>query len=311
MNRKTLKSKIAVISCFAVFGVFGIGVSAAEITEFAENKVPIEDLMETYDVETGEIATESLGDITLKDNVNEGYIGIGEVENQLEIGISPYSIIGQDNRVRVTKYTSAPYRYIGMIQYGPEDGAGNKGTGFLVGPSLVLTSARYVYDKHIGIYEEDIYFAPGSSASSDTYGRYKAKAIHVPSAYITSKKGDENYRKYDYALVELEFPVGNQTGYFGYRINAVEYPYSVNVNITGYGSDGDMYKDTGKATMQTNNYLMNYTIDTVDKTAGAPIYKSENGQFYAIGLHSGAASNYNFGRLITDRIASAIQKYNK
>lgn len=302
MGKKIIRI-IGVIVC-SMSLCLGTKVFAKGITVDLAEGVSIDNLVDTYNLETGEMTTDILQN-DLATN-SDGFIGTGPVEKEMP---STRSIIGKDERVKVTSYTAAPYRYIGLVKGTNENGFSSKGTGFLVSPTLVLTSARYVYDVTEGELASSVYFTAGASKGSDGYGHFKAKAIHIPTAYKNSIKGDENYRKYDYALIELNFPVGNTTGYFGYRSNAVVFPYSVTVNITGYDTDNNLYKGTGKGTMQSNNLYLNYSIDTVAKTAGAPIYKSDNGQFYAIGLHIGAGNDFNFGRIITDRIATAINKY--
>lgn len=307
MKKKLAGTLLPIAIAFCICTAFNIKTKAADTSY-----VPNDNLMETYDVSTGKVTTEVIPNILPIDS--PGFMGIGPIENEVDERPSTLSIIGKDDRVKITSTTSAPYRFIGAIEAFTNDKILGAGTGFLVSPKLVLTSARYVYDVTKDEYATAASFAPGLTSTANgnvvyPYGYANVKAIHIPTPYKESTKGDANYRKYDYALIELDRSIGNTTGYFGYRVNAVTYPNSVSVNVTGYDTDNYLHKGNGTGTMQSNNYLMNYTLDTSARTAGAPVYKSENGQYYAIGLHIGAGNGYNFGRLITDRILNAINKY--
>ena len=118
------------------------------------------------------------------------------------------SLDGADTRIIVKKTKNPPYCYFGIISVDEE----KIGTGFIVGPNLVLTAAHNINHSHkrnvklpnlapwqvtFSVQNED------SSAYDFKYNEYKVTKIHSPSEYDYM-----NMSCHDWALLELEEPIG-------------------------------------------------------------------------------------------------------
>lgn len=253
---------------------------------------------------------------------------------------SPYVIIGNDNRTIVSDTTVAPYRYIGrLVIYASFSKTGKaakfSGTGFLVGPKLVMTAAHCLYptDDDGVIYDKvtEAIFYPGRNGNSTPYGSAKGTVLHVPTKY---KDSAPTYnKKYDYAVMELNTAIGNTTGSFSTDANYIVGTEGVinplNVTLAGGGAfnslkvtlagypgnetqNNKLYKHSGTASFENDDYIFSYTIDTEGGQSGSPLYLKQNGKFCVVGIHilGNSAAKQNYGRRITNAILQLVNKYN-
>ena len=73
------------------------------------------------------------------------------------------------------------------------------GSGYLIGPKIVLTCAHNLYDDEEKINYKDVKFSP---AAEGTNGRtYNAKFVYFPEEYKNLNKKDRN--EYDFGIIEL------------------------------------------------------------------------------------------------------------
>lgn len=115
-----------------------------------------------------------------------------------------------------------PYTTIGVVASGC--------TGTVVMQRFVLTAAWCVYDlKNKGFYK-DLDFLPAMNGRKTPFGRIKWKNAWVTKGF--AEKGDLNFA---YGLIELDQPIGEQTGWFGFghepqfnfkRIAVTGYPFA-------------------------------------------------------------------------------------
>ena len=298
------KKIIMMISCMIML---------VPLKSFASEDVPFE--MLNYNLET-----KTVEEYTFKGNkvpdFCPGFEGT-ETENNNGRGI-----IGSDDRNLVNTKT-APYSYIGMLEANYNEDAAHC-TGFLVSPDTVVTAAgaifRYAGNK-TGSMPNEVYFYPGYSKGSMPYGKAKLTSIHIPSQFKT--QGYEG-TLYNFAILKLNTPIGNKSGYFGIRNNVVgtagesigSYMISGYVNGEVEGPDSFAYNQvcaTGNVLLSSNGYTLKYTIDTANVgQEGAPIFKRSGGVDYIAGINCLTIKNDNGscignqGRYITKALYELI-----
>jgi glutamyl endopeptidase len=222
-------------------------------------------------------------------------------------------IQGSDDRVRVGNTTAYPWRCIASLLITASTGAQYVGTGWLVGPRLLLTAGHCVYMADEGGWVRQIEVIPGRDATNRPYGSAVATAFRS----VTGWTRDEN-SEYDYAAILLpeDKRFGDQLGWFGYSASSDEHLNNLTVNLSGYPGDG------GKTGVQGTQWFhsraltgntarqVTYDIDTVGGQSGAPVWElQQNGGRYGVAIHTYGTSSHNGGTRITREVFDNIVRW--
>ncbi|WP_258871223.1 serine protease [Virgibacillus dokdonensis] len=255
-----------------------------------------------------------------KERISFPYEGTGDMsdfnsvdEEQIDISkkYDHFSIIGEDDRTRVTSTTSFPYRAIVKLSTKHPNSNDTFGcTGFMVNEDTVVTAGHCVYKHDKGGWAEEITASPGRNGSSLPYGSFDWETVYTVSGWKDNKNPE-----YDYGAIKLRGTPGNNTGWFGYRTTNVDYPADLSVNVTGYPCDqpsGTMWTDSGKV-LSVMTRQLGYNADTFGCQSGSPVYRnySETGQT-AIAIHAYGASGSpltNKGTRITQAVFNNISTW--
>ena len=266
--------------------------------QFSEENQNEVDRVVCFDCETGE---ENVLEIPkgLYDNcITEGYAGDDGG------GISPASIIDGDQSTRVSSTISYPYRTVMQTQV-VSGGNVYYGSAFMVSPTRVLTAAHCVYNKEDGTVFRDIEFIPGKNGSYEPYERFRATQIYINYDFMYT---DKDVGETDWAIVELDFPIGDLLGYMPLSTSAVA--LDSQAVVLGYpgGNDkiGYQYRAPGKIT-NASYYELQYNCDTVGGTSGGPVINSSN-QIIGINTYE-VGTQYNGGPKISGSMYAAIMGY--
>lgn len=215
------------------------------------------------------------------------------------------SIIGTDNRTRVTATTSFPSRAIVHIT---RNGAAHC-TGWMVSRDTVVTAGHCLYNRSTASWYSGLSFTPARNGSSAPYGSATATRRITDTNYINN--GDT---RQDWGIVKLSRQLGSTTGWFGLKWQSASYN-GTSATVRGYPGDkafGTMWTMTGSIAQSTPNGLC-YAMDTIGGQSGSPVFNSSN-QGIAIhtmgtGSHglNGCSSSYNAGTRITQSLYNLIQ----
>ncbi len=205
------------------------------------------------------------------------------------------SVIGADNRERITNTTAFPWRTMTKLYMTFPNGSRYMGSGILIGAKYVLTAGHVVYSASDGGWARTIEVIPGLSGNYMPYG--SASATYVRSYTGWTRYSDSDY---DIALITLNRSIGNSTGWLGYAY----YP-SVNgitAHLAGYPGDRDngrrLYYHYGSILGSTTNRVR-YTIDTAGGQSGSGVYRLNSGQRYVFAVHTNGGTTSNSGTRIT------------
>lgn len=227
-----------------------------------------------------------------------------------EIGIE--SIIGADERVKVSPTTAFPARAVALVTF-----AGGRCTGWLYGRDVVATAGHCVHSGGSGgAWRTDVRVYPGYTGTSAPYGSCTAKRLHSVTGWTTDK--DE---RYDYGAIKLNCTVGDSTGWFGYWWQAASLT-GLPAVINGYPGDKplEQWKSTDQIRV-TETRQVYYANDTVEGMSGGPVYYNRpSGSAYcsgycsmaihAYGLHgSYPHSSYNHGTRIVEAVFNNLKAW--
>lgn len=183
--------------------------------------------------------------------------------------ISPFTIIGDDNRVQITSTTSAPYRMIVHIEL-----KDMSCTGFMVSRDTVLTAAHCLYDYWGGAGWTGTPYTvrPGRNGNTAPYGQCSgwANDTWVPTDWINTGE-----QRFDIGAIKLTCNIGDQTGWFNIFANDNYSQVGSSVTTTGYPGDkpyGTMWWAPGTVNTQSF-WAMTFSNDVANGQSGSPLFR--------------------------------------
>jgi V8-like Glu-specific endopeptidase len=260
---------------------------------FDMNSYPIRSISAEADVSIGELDQEEIlgtGMLSARRYVPETMsYHVSTLNNAMD---------GED-WIEITNPRVWPYFGVAYIQ-SEWGGATGQGTGFMMGPDLLVTSAHCVYPWFNGnprfLSSLKVWAAAGPSgwrANNEYYA--EAEIVSIDREFYENPHQNVSH---DWCAVKLDRPLGYQTGWYGkiagwYEGNAEVYSY-------GYpsGSGAIMQETRGELIgWQGNNSVYEYTLDTMVGQSGSPVFMTaSNGNSYVCGIHSSAGQLPHFNR---------------
>lgn len=219
-------------------------------------------------------------------------------------------ILGRDDRVRVTNTQDYPYRCICSLLITAQNGSMYVGTGWLVGPRLVLTAGHCVYMADEGGWASQIEVIPGRDGTERPFGSVVATDLRS----VTGWTVDGN-RDFDYGAILLPEGrrYGDELGWFGYAVRMDDYFQGIDLNLAGYpgdggptANDGTMWQDHRRV-KEVNERQITYEIDTYGGQSGSPVWEMiANGDRMGLAIHTWGTSTSNGATRITSDVFDNI-----
>nr|WP_086331123.1 Ig-like domain-containing protein [Enterococcus sp. 4G2_DIV0659]OTO07980.1 hypothetical protein A5880_002250 [Enterococcus sp. 4G2_DIV0659] len=191
-------------------------------------------------------------------------------------------IIGEDGRELVQDTTKFPFSAVAQLEH-----PNSIGSGALIQKNIFLTCAHAVYNN--GFFSDGLIVPGRIGYWNKPFGEAKMEKIYILKEYMTDKQVGN-----DFALVKLDRPIGEKTGWLGlnYANKAGE-----TFTISGYPGDKNFYMYTESQPIhETLRYeygrhifervgwgkeALFYLLDSVGGQSGSPVYDS-NAQISAV-----------------------------
>ena len=214
--------------------------------------------------------------------------------------------LSKNERQRNTNTSEFPQSVHGVVLVQKSENEPSQwGSGFLIGPDLVLTAARNVYDdeKPMRNRHSQIKFIPGANGDEAPYGEIEVIHVFAPENYINHKSEDEKEgaNADDIALLVLKKPIGRETGYVGLHFilpMTSNFNGSIDTFVAGYPADPNKETNEGNFEQWVEKVkirefdlakgLIQYqnTVVSTGQAGSGVIYKDpENQLYYVIGVH--------------------------
>lgn len=338
----TIDDEIAVVENAGAHGYYEYDCRTQEQIFVPVNKYKLSSY-ETEDNEARIIHPVLATDEVMKNNFTEYYeddfpdeINIEDIANELG-DVEPFAITPPDNRQKVSSVSNQEAS-ICLLVSRFRTGTKRYGTGVLVADKYVLTAGHVVYDSRNDGPAIRVAVYAGSNAG--TYKKYSlAYKWKIGADFQNNSEGDKYLGRGvfdDWALLECEASMAS-VGHMGiistnsitpmesYTYYSIGYPFDLNTdefgpnegleNLIGYR----MYRTQGKVKATVNPpelpgvinrpCVVMSDMDFYEGQSGSPIYRSNNGKFYAqaICLAGRDLLEQNYVLLINDYLFDIIE----
>lgn len=154
------------------------------------------------------------------------------------------------------------------------------GTGWFVGPKTLITAGHCVFDSGMGGKASEIIVYPGRYDIMNRvfpYPKDPSFTKPIVSTKFQAAPGWEDSQSpdLDYGVIQLDEPVGNETGWFSVALKADVTLEDHLINIAGYPANKDegrvLYFDSDKIERVTTKRLF-YRADTSEGQSGSPVW---------------------------------------
>ncbi len=204
--------------------------------------------------------------------------------------LRPRVVIGEDDRRQIKSTTDYPWRCICSLVITAADGLGTKfqGTGWLAGPSTVITAGHVVFLHDHGGWARSIEVIPGRDGDRHPHGSQTSTVFRSVTRWT-----EDRDRSFDYGAIFLppagagQLSFGERLGFFGLARLSADELRQLEINLAGYPTD----KAAGTVWWQARRLesvasrTLTYTIDTEGGQSGSPLWRVDGGARQAVGIH--------------------------
>lgn len=238
------------------------------------------------------------------------------------------TVIGEDERARILETADAPWRMICSLLVEFPQGA-VMGTGWLAGPTTVMTAGHCVHDADRGGFATRITVTPGLNRNVKPNGQVIARRFSTTGGWIDSRDRDQ-----DIGVIHLNVDatadgregvaLGTDLGTFGIEVRSDADLKGSFIQVAGYPGEGargfgkEMWAHRSHVTFVTPRRIF-YDVDTTAGQSGAPAFVvgADPAMPIAAGIHAygtggtpaGLGIEANSAPRITNEVFDMIERW--
>ena len=226
-------------------------------------------------------------------------------------GFAPETVHGDDDRRQITATDTYPWRVHASLLITAADGSNWIGTGWFIGPRVLITAGHCVYIKGSGVPNRDGWVTrmrviPGRNGTVKPCGEVVATKFHSVRGW-TEHRNEE----YDYGAIVLDERLSNPKGWIGFGRYDDDDLKTVVGNIAGYPGDkppGTQWYGARRIDSVTPRKVR-YDIDTAGGQSGAAVYRIKDGKRYAVAIHAYGGAAVNSGTRINGPVYDNLVRW--
>lgn len=228
------------------------------------------------------------------------------------------SVIGGDNRVRITNTKTYPYTTIGYLDMVSANGEVWSCSAALIGPKTILTAGHCLYSHgEQGGWRDQFTFWPAINGENNIpYGGFEYDTAYVFEGFITNYDGSyDAVWPYDIGLITLQQPIGDSLGWLGYWNYADLGDFQA--NLVGYHDDKPaftMWRSTCNILAEgigENDFLHDCDFESGGNGAPIYLYDADAKARVVVGVNIGPAGNTNWALRLYKPVFEWIQAINR
>ena len=225
-------------------------------------------------------------------NAASDLIVVGKSNSRMRpslVRVGSESVIGVDDRVRISDTDKPPWRMIAALSLKPRPPFTSTfiGTGWFIGPKTLLTAGHCVFsESDFGGWIGSIEVSPGRNDAKFPYGTVTASRFSAAKAWQNGSDPD-----YDIGCIHLDEPLGDKVGYFKIASLTDEDLEGALLNISGYPADrggGEQQFFHANRVLRSSARRVFYDVDTYGGQSGSPVWHqaSPEAEPVAIAIHA-------------------------
>lgn len=218
------------------------------------------------------------------------------------------SVIGTDDRYRVSDTSVSPYKYVAYLFVERDDG-NYRGTGFVAGKGIVATCAHNFYNQETG-WANEVTVILNRKDSVYPYGATVYTGLRTNNGWIETGEP-----AYDWGVIETQEDLSRYVGACG--IKGTSYDLTGEpIELPGYPkvvqnstNSHYMWTDTGIVTRIDSRDMVYYNADSSGGNSGSPVFWGSTAYACAIHSHGDLSNRENSGARIKGALYDMIMQY--
>jgi len=223
------------------------------------------------------------------------------------------SVLGTDERVRITETTKLPWRLNASLLITADDNSQWIGTGWFISPRTLITAGHCVFIQHSNRPGRDgwvkkIQVMPGRNASEVPFG-----GLFATEFWTVKGWAEEGLETADYGAIILPSAFPANIGHFGFGVFPDATLLSSIANVAGYPGDqptGTLWYDKRKIGSVKPDKVF-YAADTAGGQSGACVYIVRNGQRIGVAIHAYGGATANSGTRISAEVFANLTAWKR